>query len=243
MKIRTVLLISTACLVVFFVLTDSYSLRYPVRKGVQPLTRSPVKSGLEKPLRFFASPPEVDHSSDSLAVGSPVHVELPGTDSRQIELADTATNGGGEATGHWQNWQTALLTGDIRQIPIEGGLLAEHLRQTPDAAIYQEIAMLLNDPIRSVAEKNLLVGLLGEIATPDALTELMNLVHEGNQSPLYLASLQAISQIASNRWGGRFHEELSSTLELAWQDMQGGDPAYAATLAKSIASIGAPTGV
>lgn len=243
MKIRTVLLISTASLMVFLTLTDSSPFPYSARKGTRLIAQSPVKAGSEKPLRFFAPLPEINKPRNSLAMGSPVHVQLPGTDSRQIELADTATNGGGEAAGHWQNWQTALLTGDIRQIPIEGGLLAEHLRQTPDAAIYQEIAMLLNDPIRSVAEKNLLVGLLGEIATPDALTELMNLAQEGNQSPLYLASLQAISQVASNRWGGRFHEELSSTLELAWQDMQGSDPAYAATLAKSIASIGTPAGV
>jgi len=244
LKIRTVLLISTASLVVFLTLTDSSSLQYPVRRGAERATGLPVKADSQRPLRFFAPLPEINKPRNSLAMSSPVPAELPGKALHQIELADTATNGGGgEVAGHWQNWQTALLTGDISQIPIEGGLLAEHLRQTPDAAIYQEITTLLNDPVRSVAEKNLLVGLLGEIATQDALTELMNLAQEGNQSPLYLASLQAISQVASNRWGGRFHEELSPTLELAWQDMQGSDPAYAATLAKSIASIGAPAGV
>lgn len=103
--------------------------------------------------------------------------------------------------------------------------------------------MLLNDPTLSTEDKSLLIGLLGEVATTDALAILMLMAQENSNSPLYLASLQGISQIAGNRWGGRFHEELSAGLETAWQDLQSRDPAYASTLAKAIAHIGSPDGV
>ena len=239
LKLRTLLLLSTAGfagLILFTSLRSSSERRNPVPPApalstkVRPQSIT-LQSRLQPPPTLSHSLPSSSQSADT------VSTEIQNFPPLQASAADDAP------LPYWQNWRNALLMGDVRQIPVLGGQLAERLRRNPDAAIYQDMLMLLNDPALSTEDKSLLIGLLGEVATTDALAILMLMAQEKSHSPLYLASLQGISQIAGNRWGGQFHEELSAGLETAWQDMQNRDPAYATTLAKAMARIGSPSGV
>lgn len=143
----------------------------------------------------------------------------------------------------WQRWEKALARGDFQQNAIIASLLAEQLRQYPDAGVYQAIDNALRQPGLAVAGKSAVIDLLGEIATPEALAQLIDIAQAGADSPLYISALQAISRIGDNRWDGRFHEELSPDLEAAWLDMAVVDSAHVGAIARALATIGAPSGV
>lgn len=140
----------------------------------------------------------------------------------------------------WQRWEKLFSRGDYQQIPIVGALLAENLRRDPDAAIYRDIYGLLERSEVSLEQKSILIDLLGEIATPEALARLIELAQEGIESPLYLPALNAISRIGDNRWDGRFHEELAADLDALWSNFDGGDQALLTAVAKAMAAVGAP---
>jgi hypothetical protein len=140
----------------------------------------------------------------------------------------------------WQRWETLLSRSEYQQIPIVGALLAENLRRRPDEAIYRDIAELLNRSELSIEQKSILIDLLGEIATPAALAQLIGLAREGADSPLYIPALNVISRIGDNRWDGRFHEELAADLDAVWTNLDIDDQAFLAAVAKTMAAIGAP---
>lgn len=143
----------------------------------------------------------------------------------------------------WQYWEMLLDRSEFQQIPIVGTLLAERLRKHPDPAVYQGIADLLAQPNIAAENKAILIDLLGEIATPDALDQLINLAKQEIDSPLYILALQALSRIGDNRWDGEFHKELSPALEAAWSNPDNNDPAFLGAVGKAIAAVGAPGGV
>ncbi|NJD06517.1 MAG: hypothetical protein FIA97_08445, partial [Methylococcaceae bacterium] len=118
----------------------------------------------------------------------------------------------------WRHWQLLLNREAFQQLPILNALLAEALRNHGDVAVYQEIATLLQDRDLSLRAKSLLIDLLGEAATPEALGLLLEVARQGRQSPLYGPSLNTIAHIGDNHWGGRFHDELSPILEDAWSE-------------------------
>ena len=68
---------------------------------------------------------------------------------------------------------------------------------------------MLAKPNVSMEIKAILLDLLAEIATTEALRQLLSLAEQGTNSPLYIQVLQALSRIGDNRWDGRFHTELS----------------------------------
>lgn len=143
----------------------------------------------------------------------------------------------------WQYWEMLLDRSEFQQIPIVGTLLAERLRKHPDPAVYRGIADLLVQPNIAAENKAILIDLLGEIATPDALDQLINLAKQEIDSPLYILALQALSRIGDNRWDGEFHKELSPALEVAWSNPENNDPAFLGAIGKAIAAVGAPEGV
>jgi len=143
----------------------------------------------------------------------------------------------------WQYWEMLLDRSEFQQIPIVGTLLAERLRKHPDPAVYRGIADLLAQSNIAAENKAILIDLLGEIATPDALEQLINLAKQEIDSPLYILALQALSRIGDNRWDGEFHEELSPALEAAWSNPENNDPAFLGAVGKAIAAVGAPEGV
>lgn len=143
----------------------------------------------------------------------------------------------------WQYWKMLLNRSEFQQIPIIGALLAERLRKHPDPVVYQSIASLLLQPNVSVENKAIVLDLLSEIATPDSLGQLIDLAKQGEDFPLYILVLQAISRIGDNRWDGEFHEELSPTLEAAWSNPENSDQAFLSAVGNAIAAVGAPEGV
>lgn len=143
----------------------------------------------------------------------------------------------------WQRWLRLLNRADLQQIPIVGALLAERLRQHPDPEVYRGIERLLAQRTISTENKAMLLDLLGEIATPDSLKQLVQVAVKGQDTPLYIPALQVISRIGDNRWDGRFHEELSPLLEKVWFDATIDDPVFLSAIAKAMAGVGTVEGV
>lgn len=143
----------------------------------------------------------------------------------------------------WRRWLRLVEKQLYQQIPIANALLAESLRSEGGAEIYQEIAGLLRDAGLSYAVRAQLVDLLGEIATPEALALLLDLAGQGMESPMYAPALNSLSHIGENRWGGRFHEELSPLLEEAWKTADERDWPYLVAVTRAIVGIGAPSGI
>ncbi len=143
----------------------------------------------------------------------------------------------------WRRWLRLVERQLYQQIPIANALLAEGLRSGSGAEIYQEIAGLLRDAGLSYAVRAQLVDLLGEIATPEALALLLEVAGQGMESPMYAPALNSISHIGENRWGGRFHEELSPLLEEAWKAADDQDRPYLVAVTRAIVGIGAPSGI
>ena len=143
----------------------------------------------------------------------------------------------------WERWHALLYSDDLPQLPIVSAILAERLRESPDRAIYQDIAGLLRQDGLTLEKKAALVDLLREIATAEALTLLLETARNASGSPLYIAVLQGIARIGDNRWDGRFHEELSPLLEAAWSNKGIEDRAFFSAVVQAAAKVGAPSGV
>ena len=143
----------------------------------------------------------------------------------------------------WESWKTLLQQGELQQIPIVNALLAGRIRKNPNPSVYQDIHSLLLDVDYPFENKALLLDLLTEIASPEALNELLKLTGIDTESPLYAFILQAISRIGDNRWDGRFHEELSPTLETAWLNPEITDESLLRAIGTAIAEVGAPNGI
>lgn len=147
------------------------------------------------------------------------------------------------STQLWQSLETLLNEAEFQQIPIIAAQLAESLRAHPDASVYQNIGDLLMRPNLSLDIKAILIDLLSETATPDALSLLLELTQQNLESSEYILVLQAIARIGDNRWNGQFHEELSPILEAAWVNPTVTDPALLNAVGKALAVVGAPQGV
>lgn len=143
----------------------------------------------------------------------------------------------------WRRWLRLVEQRAYQQIPIANAMLAESLRSGGGAEIYQEVANLLRDGNLLFQIRSQLVELLGEIATPEALALLLDLADQGMESPMYAPALNTISHIGENRWGGRFHEELSPLLEQTWKSMASSDWPYLVAVTRAIVGIGAPSGI
>jgi len=143
----------------------------------------------------------------------------------------------------WQVWKKLSVASRHQQIPIVGTLLAKSLRQHPDARVYGQIDGFLAETGRSTENKALVIDLLSEIATPEALDILLRHTATGKSAATYFLALLAIARIGDNRWGGGFHEELSPVLESAWVNPESSEPALLTTLAATLAKVGAPEGV
>jgi len=143
----------------------------------------------------------------------------------------------------WRVWKKLLETSQHQQIPIISGFLATSIRQHPDARVYDQINSLLAGTGLATENKALLLDLLSDIATPEALDILLGLTATEKSSATYFLVLLAIARMGDNRWGGEFHEALSPALELAWVNPDIHEPALVTTLASTLAKVGAPQGV
>ena len=223
-------------------LQDPTTGTFPHRVG--KLWPDPMSLALPEatPDEYDAAPPEKKSATKKTAAVSRGSKLLPPLSPKAV--ADSAPEPVKFSPAQlWRRWEKTLARGDFQQLPILGGLLAEGLREHPDAAVYREIARSLNQSDLPIEGKSILMDLLGEIATPEALAELLDIAREGRDSPLYVPALQVISRIGDNRWDGRFHEELSPELEAAWSNLEIDDPVYAKAIARALATIGAPNGL
>lgn len=143
----------------------------------------------------------------------------------------------------WQTWKSLWANSELQQIPIIGALLAKRLQHHAEPSIYEGIKSLLAQKKLAMENKALLLDLLADIATPEALSLLLELTDNGSESSLYFLVLAAIARIGDNRWDGQFHEELSPVLETAWESPETSDPALLVAIGTAIAKIGAPEGV
>ncbi len=143
----------------------------------------------------------------------------------------------------WKQWKRLTTAQEYQHIPVINALLAEQLHNHPNQEIYRYIDGLLGQPVASVQNKALLLDLLTEIATPEALTLLIKMARLETSDPLYILVVQAISRIGENRWNGKFHEELSPILETAWLNHPNTDENFLNAIGSAIAEVGAPKGV
>jgi hypothetical protein len=142
----------------------------------------------------------------------------------------------------WQRIKNKMGSGAYQQVPLDNVDLAKRLQESPQDAIYQDIDWLLRDDFTAVESKGVLLDLLAETATPNALVILLGLAQLGSESAIYFFTLNAIERLSENRWNGKFHEELSPTLESVWTDPATEDPALVKTIGNAIAEIGAAKG-
>ncbi|MEQ1558297.1 MAG: hypothetical protein ABL933_05080 [Methyloglobulus sp.] len=163
---------------------------------------------------------------------------------RKLDNADNARMHKQTPAQLWQNWKKQLERGEFQRIPILGTLLSERLRKYPDLSVYESIANILSQPDVPIENKVLLLDLLTEIATPQALAQLIELAETEINSSMYMLIVQAISRIGDNRWDGKFHDELSPVLEAAWADPPANtDQIFIRAVGKAIAEVGAADGV
>lgn len=217
---------------------------------ISPALREPLPALVAEQPGLGAARPHAAGWARNKPSALPVHLASAAAAPRhQAPLAQAgtpapaATETAPDTYELWRRWLRLVEKQLYQQIPIANALLAESLRSEGGAEIYQEIAGLLRDAGLSYAVRAQLVDLLGEIATPEALALLLELAGQGMESPMYAPALNSLSHIGENRWGGRFHEELSPLLEEAWKTADDRDWPYLVAVTRAIVGIGAPSGI
>jgi hypothetical protein len=145
----------------------------------------------------------------------------------------------------WNRWVTLLDLSDQPSIDEKRALgfaLIEKLRKNDEENFYLQASEFLNSS-NSQKHKSNLIYLLKDIATPNALSTLLN-DSENIYDDRELRSdmIRAISDIGENRWDRRFHTELSPILEKSWLEMSY-DHYLFRVVTESIAKIGSPSGI
>ncbi len=143
----------------------------------------------------------------------------------------------------WRQWRMRLENADYQQLPIISAALSRALRQQNDSGVYTEIATLLWRSEILADKKALILDLLSEIATPEALSQLLTLTEQGVESELDLQVLQAIARISDFHWQGRYHNELSPVLLTAWGGSNRQDATFYNAVGNALACIGDPDAV
>jgi len=132
---------------------------------------------------------------------------------------------------------------------IRRGIVLDALRtrfrqqESPEVdSAMESIRNILSDASMSVEEKRVLLEVLGRAETIPTLALLLESARALRGGELFDVAVRQIAQIGNDRWGGKFHEELSPLLENAWQH-RSDDGRLEGALASAIAKIGAPNGV
>jgi hypothetical protein len=120
--------------------------------------------------------------------------------------------------------------------------LAAHLRNSETSAdalsqIRQTLLTGTDEPTRWS-----LARILGEAATSDTLQLLLDTLNSSQQPELRAWLLTQIVKSAQATWDGRYHEELSASLETSWRAASPKTDSVP-YLATALAAIGAPSGL
>lgn len=142
----------------------------------------------------------------------------------------------------WLRWQALNREADSVTQDLLGNALAERLQQGEDGGVYQEADLILRQSTTPLPERAQLAALLSQTATQTALQTLLQALDGTGDAALRPALLSVIERVGDERWGGRFHSELSPLLQAAWRNA-GNDAALLASVAQAMARIGAPESV
>ena len=143
-----------------------------------------------------------------------------------------------------RQWPEVVARDDPDELPAFLGVLAQALRESDDAAIYQELAGILHDPLASASAKSAVLTLLGRTATPQATQVLTDYLASGSAKDGVEATLrESLREAAVTLVDGHWNWEVSPVLETAWR---GRDPDLAeadrAVLAQGIATLSTADG-
>lgn len=123
-----------------------------------------------------------------------------------------------------------------------GELLARTLRLKEDDtdSVYSAMKDYLSEKTNSLKSRSMLLGVLGNSATPDSLNLLLIAATSSSLSDISQYAIQQIQTTAAEHWDGRFHEELSPAIEQVWRTST--NPGLVQVAAMAIATIGSPEG-
>jgi len=137
-----------------------------------------------------------------------------------------------------QEWIGSLGTPNLEMISYA---LAYRLQNHNDSGnVYGQLQELLGSG--SYSQKGAALNLLTNISTPQSLQILLDEILLTQATEFRKIMLSRILQIGDNRWGGKFHPELSKPLEKAW-NIESSDRKLLVTVARTIAKVGSPSGV
>ena len=142
-------------------------------------------------------------------------------------------------------WGPADQSGRLEEKSAVIGALTAVLRgqdkQSNDAAI-QQMADCLRDTSLSSSIRSEVASILGAIQTPQSVQVLVGEYQQAANEQIREALAREIAKTGDDRWGARFHEDLSPALETAWPTAKG-DPNFAQAVAVALAKVGTPSGV
>lgn len=101
-------------------------------------------------------------------------------------------------------------------------------------------SFLSSDEKWALEQRQTVLRWIGKIQTPESVALLLETIH--GVPDLETAAIGQLAQTGSDRWGGRFQNELSPVLENAWRKASGAG-AYEAALAGGIIQVGASSGL
>lgn len=152
-------------------------------------------------------------------------VDLPG-DPRLAEVArrsdfyqDYADQLRPESAGELaRRWPEVVGRHDPDELPAFLGVFADSLRAAEDAAIYQELADVLNDPLATPEAKGAILTLLGRTATPQAVEILAACLASGSVGEGLAETLRgSIREASAALIDGHWNWDVSPVLEQAWR--------------------------
>jgi hypothetical protein len=152
----------------------------------------------------------------------------------------------------WQRWHSSLGNYETQEdqdaLDILSLALAKKLQHEKGGeaskSIYEGLAGLLRQPAVPQNQKEHAIALLGETATPEALSVLIDAAKSTSGNPAFRGLLLgAIEGIGDNRWDDRFHPELSPVAEQVWNQTPETDGSLLQAVALTMARTGHPDGV
>lgn len=110
----------------------------------------------------------------------------------------------------------------------------------PSPEFFRQMHDFITDSSNSSAERSQLLGVLAEADTKESVDLLVHLAMTLPDTQLKQSAVSSITSVGKLHGDGTYHEELSPTLEQAWQDSQ--DSVLLSTLAIAIAELGSSRG-
>lgn len=142
----------------------------------------------------------------------------------------------------WNQWYRLLAGDNNRTRNIIRRALITQLQHKGSKDVYQDLSSLLRESSLPITQNKLIINLLGETATPEAMTILLDEAMSNQDTPLRPTILEKITEMGDEWWDNRSHPELSPPLEKAWNS-ELNDQNLINAIAIGMAKVGSPSGV